>query len=152
MHIPVAIGIITNEHNEILFIKRERGNFRGQWALPGGKLEDGEGIFEAVIREIYEETGLKVKVEKFLGVAAEIVHRADSTESTLLFLCKLNVVDGTILKSSSLGWLDMTSQNSVNAVVYSDRLFLDKFYFNENCMYLKLDCYLQPDGSYYWKE
>ncbi len=40
----------------------------GQWCLPGGRMEAGESLVEACIREVYEETGLSVQVVRLIGV------------------------------------------------------------------------------------
>lgn len=56
---------IKNKKGEILLQKRGDKNL---WGFPGGAVELGESLEEAVIREIFEETGLKISVEKLLGV------------------------------------------------------------------------------------
>ena len=62
-----AIAIIEFPDKKILLIKRGTPVFRGYWALPGGKVEDGETVEEAVVREVKEETGLKVKIMRKIG-------------------------------------------------------------------------------------
>jgi 8-oxo-dGTP diphosphatase len=62
-----AIAIIEFPNNKILLIKRGTSVFRGYWALPGGKVEDGETVEEAVVREVKEETGLKVEIMRKIG-------------------------------------------------------------------------------------
>ena len=58
--IPSVVGIsIIN--NEILLVKRGVEPDIGSWCLPGGFMELGEGTKEAVIRELFEETGVKVE-------------------------------------------------------------------------------------------
>jgi 8-oxo-dGTP diphosphatase len=65
-----AAAIIEFPDNKILLIKRGTTVFRGCWALPGGKVEAGETVEEAVIREVIEETGLVVEiVRKFGGIS-----------------------------------------------------------------------------------
>ncbi len=60
--IYAAGGIVINENNEILFIKR-----LGKWDLPKGKIERGETNNEAAIREVEEETGIvDIKIKYFL--------------------------------------------------------------------------------------
>ncbi len=59
-----AAAFILNERGEILLQKR--GDMHA-WGLPGGALELGESAEDAMRREVFEETGLRVKVEAFLG-------------------------------------------------------------------------------------
>lgn len=60
-----AAGVIKNDKGEILLQKR--GDGRG-WGLPGGALELGESCSDAAMREVFEETGLKVNIISLLGV------------------------------------------------------------------------------------
>jgi 8-oxo-dGTP pyrophosphatase MutT (NUDIX family) len=56
---------IFNEQGSVLLTKR-RDN--GQWCLPSGGVEPGESVAEACEREVFEETSLKVRVKRFVGV------------------------------------------------------------------------------------
>jgi len=60
-----VFGFITDEKDRILLCLR---NDYDLWNLPGGGLEDGETPWQGVIREVKEETGLDVEVEKLLCV------------------------------------------------------------------------------------
>jgi mutator protein MutT len=62
---PSVAGIIRNEAGEILFQNKGNGE---KWSLPAGAIELGEAPAEAVVREVWEETGLHVVPEKILGV------------------------------------------------------------------------------------
>ena len=62
-----AAAIIEFPNNKVLLIKRGTPVFRGYWALPGGKVDDGETVEEAMVREIREETGLIVEIVKKIG-------------------------------------------------------------------------------------
>ena len=62
-----ATAIIEFPNNQILLIKRGTVVFRGYWALPGGKVEAEETIEDAVVREVEEETGLKVEITRKIG-------------------------------------------------------------------------------------
>ncbi len=57
----VAIGAVVIHRNRLLLVKRKHDPNRGKWAIPGGSVELGETLQEAVEREIKEETGLRVK-------------------------------------------------------------------------------------------
>jgi mutator protein MutT len=62
---PSVAGIVRNEAGEILFQNKGNGE---KWSLPAGAIEMGEAPAEAVVREVWEETGLHVSPEKLLGV------------------------------------------------------------------------------------
>ena len=49
-----------------IFLTRRADN--GQWCLPGGGMESGESAAEACVREVWEETGLRVRVKRLVGV------------------------------------------------------------------------------------
>jgi 8-oxo-dGTP diphosphatase len=57
----VAVGVIRNSAGEILISKRHQDSHQGGlWEFPGGKLEPGETVFEALQRELLEELGIHV--------------------------------------------------------------------------------------------
>jgi len=60
-------NVIIND-SKILLVKRKNDPFKGKWSLPGGFVEYGETVENAVIRETKEETNLSVKVKELLGV------------------------------------------------------------------------------------
>lgn len=67
----VALGLILNERNEILLGKRHDPRNRGmhgRWEFPGGKVEFGEHPAQTVVREVKEEVGIDVTVERLLNV------------------------------------------------------------------------------------
>jgi mutator protein MutT len=62
-----AFAVIFDTSQRVLLCHRRD---RDQWNLPGGRVEPGESPWEAVVREVREEAGLVVRVEKLLGVYA----------------------------------------------------------------------------------
>lgn len=63
-------GILV-ERDKLLIVK-QRVSPNRFWSLPGGRLERGETLEEAIIRELYEETGLNVEVIKLLYVCEKV--------------------------------------------------------------------------------
>lgn len=62
---PSVAAIVRNDSGEILFQNKRNGE---KWSLPAGAIEPGEVPAQAVIREVWEETGLTVVPKKLLGV------------------------------------------------------------------------------------
>lgn len=65
-------GVVWNDAGQVLLIRRANPPRAGQWSLPGGKVERGETLQDALRREIREETGLEIMILGLAGVA-EIV-------------------------------------------------------------------------------
>ena len=61
-------GVVFNKSGEVLLIKRDQAPARGLWSIPGGRLEPGENLASACVREFYEETSLEVEVKKVIAV------------------------------------------------------------------------------------
>lgn len=59
-------AIIFDKSGRKILLTRRTDNDR--WCLPGGRMDPGESIEETCIREVWEETGLQVKVRRLLGV------------------------------------------------------------------------------------
>jgi 8-oxo-dGTP diphosphatase len=73
----VGVGAVIVEHhrddNRVLLIRRGQPPLLGEWSLPGGVLECGETLREAVVREAREETGLLVETGEMLGVYERMI-------------------------------------------------------------------------------
>jgi 8-oxo-dGTP pyrophosphatase MutT (NUDIX family) len=67
---PSASAVIFDGRGRVLLQQRSDG---GQWGLPGGGMEIGETITDAVVREVREETGLAVSARRLIGVYSDPV-------------------------------------------------------------------------------
>lgn len=65
--IPCAGGIVFDDARRLLVIERARPPAQGSWSLPGGRCRADESPGAACVREVAEETGLRVTVERWAG-------------------------------------------------------------------------------------
>jgi len=63
-----AVGIVCLRGDEVLLIRRGRPPRQGQWSLPGGRIEPGEGARDAAMRELFEETGVTAELLGLIDV------------------------------------------------------------------------------------
>jgi 8-oxo-dGTP diphosphatase len=96
-----AAAVIFDENKNIFLVKSTYQRFH-PWGLPGGSLEYGEHPEEAVIRELWEETGFNVCIEKFLLVSSWAPDRVG-----FYYLCR--IADGTFHPSDEVSEFDYFS-------------------------------------------
>jgi ADP-ribose pyrophosphatase YjhB (NUDIX family) len=65
---PSVAAVVRDEQGWILL---QRRSDNGRWGLPGGSVEIGESVAEAIRREVVEETGFRVEVRRLVGVYSE---------------------------------------------------------------------------------
>ncbi len=79
----VALALLPDHEGRACFILTRRGKklnaHAGQWALPGGRLDPGETVEEAVRRELHEEVGLSLGPEAVLGALDDYPTRSGYT-------------------------------------------------------------------------
>ena len=63
-----GVGVAVVKDGTLLLVKRGRGPNAGLWAIPGGKVDYGEPMAEAAIRELREETGLEAELQGVIWV------------------------------------------------------------------------------------
>ena len=67
-------GVLFDDEERVLLVRRGRPPAKGKWSLPGGVVQLGEELEEALKREILEECGLTVEVGPLVSVSSRIVH------------------------------------------------------------------------------
>ena len=70
----VGVGAVILDDDRVVLVKRAHPPLQGEWSLPGGVVELGETLRDAVAREVLEETGLDVEVGALVEVVDRVLH------------------------------------------------------------------------------
>ena len=99
--VPAVTAFVRDSHGRILM---ERRTDNGRWGLPGGTHQPGESITQTVIREVAEETGLVVAVDRMVGIYTNprrVIAFSDGEVRQEFSMCfAAHVVSGELRKSS----------------------------------------------------
>jgi NAD+ diphosphatase len=90
-----ACALCVDERGRVLLGRRANEPFKGLWDLPGGFLDEGEHPFDALRRELLEETGLEVEPLEFVGVWMDRYPYKTHTASTLNLYWTARVLAGS---------------------------------------------------------
>lgn len=126
----VGIGVIIKKKNKILLLKRSQSvsHGKGQWSFPGGHLEFGEKPEEAAQREVFEETGLRIKDLKLVSVSNNLYPKENKHYVTLAIQGKYVSGKPEIKESQNCTQIDwFTLQNLPSPLFPSIRTALECF-------------------------
>lgn len=114
-YIGVGCGaLIINDKNETLLVKRgvNSKNEAGVWSKPGGAVEFGEKVEDAVRREIKEELNVDIELTKFLGFTNHIINSESQHWVTFNYLAKIIKGNPKIMepeKIAEIKWFNLRS-------------------------------------------
>ena len=134
LHIIAVSGIVVNNKDQILMVN---SNNYG-WAFPGGQVEEGENLINALKREVFEETGIKIDVEKVFCISSNTKKhdgyngvKEIPTKIILDFLCR--ETGGSIRTSDENSETKYVEKNKAEELI-SNLALLERFkaYLNYN--------------------
>ena len=119
----VAVGALVVEAGKLLMIFRAKAPNPGVWAIPGGGLEIGETLQQAAEREIFEETGLRIRAgEPFY--AFEIIERDEQEKVRFHYVVvdlKAEVVGGRLCPGDDALDVRWVSPREMSGMAVSDK-------------------------------
>lgn len=112
----IGVGAVIVHEGRVLLVQRGHEPMKGRWTIPGGLIDVGEALTEAVVRETREETGLEVEPIELVELLDRI-HREDGRVRCHYviadYLC--SVVGGTLAAAddaAAVRWVERAEWNS----------------------------------------
>jgi len=106
-------ALIFNKQGQVLLFKHTYRKW--QWGIPAGSLEPREQPAEAVLREFYEETGMKIQIERLLTV----VSAKEDHHLTIVYLCE--IVGGEFKASNEVSEIKFFDLNDLPQMLLAEK-------------------------------
>lgn len=131
---PVAAvgGLVVNKLGQLLFVRRARDPGKGKWGLPGGFVDRGESVEDALRREIEEETGMRVTRAKYLMSAPNQYeyHGVVAPVIDLFYECRVDMRKSISIAADELEhfeWSEPTAEFLENMAFESNRRAVEEW-------------------------
>ena len=80
-----VVAVIVDDDGRVLLTRRSIPPFQDLWVMPGGKIDLGEPIVEALKREVHEEVGLEIEIEGLIDVFEHLTPGEDNCHFVILY-------------------------------------------------------------------
>lgn len=136
----VGVGAVIIKDGKILLVKRGNEPNKGKWSIPGGLVNTGESLEDALKREIMEEVGFEIDVEDVACVSEEVFREnGDVKYHYIIIDFFANIVGGELRVGSDAvdaKWVKLNEIDSLDVVDFVKKL-VNRILRNEEGIYLK---------------
>jgi 8-oxo-dGTP diphosphatase len=111
----VAAYAVCRRADQILLARYVAEDGGRHWTLPGGGVEHGEDPYDAVQREVEEETGYQARIDRLLGVSSRVVDFPDAEQHVVAIYYRAEITAGE-LRNETAGSTDLAAWVDLAAV------------------------------------
>jgi len=126
----LGVGGVVIHEEKVLLVKLTYGPAKGMWLIPGGLVDCGETLQEAVKREIYEETGVLVQPAGIIGVRDMVRTKDHLTDLYCILTCDVVTLPETLSKDeheiSEVKWMPLDELSTNPDVTSYTKLIIRK--------------------------
>jgi 8-oxo-dGTP diphosphatase len=135
---PTIDAIIHNDKNQILLIKRKNEPFMNHLSLPGGFVNNGEKVEDALKREIKEEVSLNIEPLEILGVYSDPSRDPRDHIMSIVFICLIidDVKEKAGDDAAEIFWINLDKLNTFD-LAFDHKIILEDYlkWRNHNSTY-----------------
>lgn len=126
----IGVGGVIFHNARVLLVKLTYGPAKGKWLIPGGLVDPGETLQEAIKREILEETGQKINPLGIIGIRSMVRTTDNLTDLYCIFLCQLESDPKPLIKEDEeireVRWIAMNELEEDPAVTEYTKMIVEK--------------------------
>ena len=116
----MVAGVITSMDGMIVMVRRGIEPGIGKWTFPAGYVDRGESVSEAAIREMEEETRLKVRLNRLIGVYSDV------GETIILIVYAGEIIDGILRAGSDAQEVGLFDVDNLPSLAFErDKIIID---------------------------
>ena len=123
--IRVTADCIAEKNGKILLVKRRIPPFLGKFAFPGGHLKYGESVEDCVVRETFEETGIRVEPKEILGVYSKKDRDPRGHVVSIVFICEPVTIRTKNSFEAEAVWISVKNAKNVDFAFDHAKIFQD---------------------------
>lgn len=133
----LGVYALINRNDNVALILKSRGAYAGSWDLPGGSIEFGESPMQALVREVYEETGLQVQTAALVDtLSARVPYKNSVGEDVelhhlgIIFTCEVKASEelrhtGDDQDASAARWVSRLEAQNLDLTPFARMLLVN---------------------------
>ncbi len=135
----MGVGGVVISEEKVLLVKLTYGPAKGMWLIPGGLVDRGETLQEAVKREIFEETSIQVQPSGIVGIRSMVRAEDQLTDLYCIFTCEIvnspEILAKDDLEVAEVKWMPLDELSKDPDVTSYTKLIIRKARSTEPMMY-----------------